>query len=172
MKHLPLSLLIVLILLSGSACQKAVTEPPENFTNVRVFFTTLADNENMLDCSKTGSVERKVANTGNKYENALKQLFLGPTEEEKALGIQTFWLNAETGQALQEVRVEGNTAYVDWTDLRETIPNASASCGSASFLSPIENTLKQFPEITRVVHSINGSPETFYEWMQMEYELE
>jgi hypothetical protein len=63
--------------------------------------------------------------------------------------------------------VEG-TAYVDLDGLRRVIPGASSSCGSASLLSELNRTTKQFPTVDRAVYSLEGSVNAFYSWLQME----
>lgn len=147
----------------------------ENSQTVKVFFTTEKDNANLVDCGKTQSVERKV----EKFENinilakeTLKQLFAGPREEEKNEGLRPHWITGDSSSNLKSITVEGKTAYVDWKDIRTVVPNASTSCGSASFLAPIDRTLEQFPQITTVMHQIEGNEVTFYEWMQQDIPIE
>jgi hypothetical protein len=52
-------------------------------------------------------------------------------------------------------------------DIRQVIPNVSASCGSAEFLAEIETTLKQFPTVNKVIIAIDSKPSIFYEWIQI-----
>jgi hypothetical protein len=54
---------------------------------------------------------------------------------------------------------------VDFKDLRDVIPNASSSCGSAGLLAQLDSTAMQFGA-TRTLYSIDGNPQTFYEWLQ------
>jgi hypothetical protein len=65
------------------------------------------------------------------------------------------------------VRIADRTAYVDLHDLRQLIPGATTSCGSAEFFAQVEATLKQFPTVYRVIFAIEGKPRLFYEWMEM-----
>ena len=66
------------------------------------------------------------------------------------------------------MRIAGRTAYVDLHDLRQIIPGATSSCGSAEFFAQVEATLKQFPTVDRVVLAIEGQPRLFYDWMELE----
>ncbi len=74
---------------------------------------------------------------------ALKELFKGPTEEEKSQGY-TSWFSKKQ-DILKSVKVKNGTAYVNLKDLRPMIPNASTSCGSAEFFAEVETTPQQFP---------------------------
>jgi hypothetical protein len=78
------------------------------------------------------------------------------------------WFSGSTGAILKDVRIADRTAYVDLHDLRQLIPGATSSCGSAEFFAQVEATLKQFPTVERVVLAIEGQPRLFYDWMEME----
>ncbi|MFN7160312.1 MAG: S-layer homology domain-containing protein [Candidatus Gracilibacteria bacterium] len=134
---------------------------------VKVSFTTSQNNTNVVSCEKTEQVSRIIPYTSMPATAALAQLFKGPTSEEHLRGMQDFWITQATSDNLKSVIIKNGIAYLDWKDIREVIPNASTSCGSASFLEPIEATLKQFPTVTKVIHSINGDSKVFYDWMQI-----
>ena len=68
---------------------------------------------------------------------------------------------------LRSVTVEQGTADVDFADLRQLIPNASTSCGSAGLLAQLDRTLLQLPDVERAHHRIEGSDTDVYEWLQM-----
>lgn len=68
---------------------------------------------------------------------------------------------------LNSAEIFDGVAEVDFKDLREVIPNASSSCGSALLLAQLDATAKQFEEVDRTLYSINGDASTFYEWLQM-----
>ena len=142
-------------------------ETIKQMITLNVYFQTLKENANLIDCGKTEVVKRMIPNTSTPAMASLEQLFNGPTDAEKAAGLLDFWITAETGNNLKRVFIKDGIVYLDWQDLRQIIPNASSSCGSVGFLKPIENTLKQFSTITKVIHAIDGDPATFYEWMQM-----
>jgi len=163
-------------------------EIPENLENapalsapaavsVKVYFNNGLLNPNLKDCALVYPRERLVPVPGggltaaDKLAAALNELFRGPTDAEKDAGYVS-WFSSATASILKSVRLDGDTAHVDLIDIRGLIPNASSSCGSAELLAEMETTLKQFPEVSRVVFSINGDPRTFYEWLQLSYEPE
>ncbi len=142
-------------------------EPIEQETmTIKVYFNNINLNPNLEDCSKVYSLNRIIPKTVEVAKAALKELFKGPTEEEKSQGY-TSWFSKETQDILESVKVKNGTAYVDLKDLRQMIPNASTSCGSAEFFAEVETTLQQFPTIAKVIFAIDGKPATFYEWMQI-----
>lgn len=118
------------------------------------------------DCSRVYPVVREIPQTQAVAKAALNELFAGPNQEEASVGATSFFSN-KTKSILKSVKIENETAYVDLIDIRQILSNVSTSCGSASFLAEIENTLKQFPTVKKVIIAINGNPETFYEWIQI-----
>ncbi len=148
----------------------AASQPSkEDTSSVIVYFDnsrrTAAGGNN--DCGVVYGVERTVsARDQDIYHATLQQLFRGPTNAEKAQGYSSFF-SSETGQILKSVKVVNSTAYVNLTDIRSIIPNASSSCGSAQLLSQIEETLKHDRKINNVIIAINGDPQTFYDWIQI-----
>jgi hypothetical protein len=133
---------------------------------IKVYFNNINLNPNLEDCSKVYLLNRIIPKTLEVAKAALKELFKGPTEEEKSQGY-TSWFSKETQDILKSVKVKNGTAYVDLKDLRPMIPNASTSCGSAEFFAEVEITLQQFPTVAKVIFAIDGKPATFYEWMQI-----
>ena len=117
------------------------------------------------DCSEVISVER-AAPGGADVETALTLLLAGPTEEDEASGLSS-WFSAETEGMLNGVTVEEGLAEVDFADFSASIPNASSSCGSASLLAQLDNTVLQFPDVEEVVYSFDGDRDAFYEWLQL-----
>jgi hypothetical protein len=122
--------------------------------------------ENNTDCSLVYGVEREIPRTPAVAKASLKELFKGPTEEEKAQGYTSHFSN-KTTDILISVTIVNRTAYVNLKDIRTVIPNASASCGSAAFFAEAGETLKHLRTIDKVNYAINGDPEPFYEWMQI-----
>ncbi len=119
------------------------------------------------DCSLVYGTRRTIEDTSQIYRTKLNELFRGPTEEEKATGFSSFF-SQETAEILQEVIVEGDTAYVNLTDIRDTIPSVSSSCGYQQFNASVSETLKHNNRnIENVIFAINGDPEIFYEWVQI-----
>lgn len=125
----------------------------------------LANSELGDPCGEVFGVERSVA-ADDPVAGAVAALLAGPTEAEREDGYGG-WFGPETAGALRSVVVDGTTAHVDFEDLREIIPNASSSCGSAGLLAQLDQTLRQFPDIEQTVYTIEGSAPTFYEWLQL-----
>ncbi|MEK7580406.1 MAG: GerMN domain-containing protein [Patescibacteria group bacterium] len=141
-------------------------EPAPQNKKIAIYFNNNQFDPNFSDCGKTYPVFRIINDSVNLPEAALKELFKGPTEQEKEQGYVS-WFSPQTEFILKNLKIKNNTVYVDLIDIRPIIPNASSSCGSAEFLSEIENTLKQFPEIEKIIFAINEKPSDFYEWIQV-----
>jgi len=143
--------------------EKCVSQ--EELMTVKVFFSN-SQLDPEFSCNKVFPVERETSQTLGVAKAALEELFKGPTEEEKSQGYVS-WFSDTTKDILESVKIENNTAYVNLKDIRQIIPNVSTSCGSAEFLAEVETTLKQFPNVNRVIIAIDGKPSTFYEWIQI-----
>jgi len=132
----------------------------------KVFFNNTKLNPEMLDCRLVYPVEIPVSGTLSYEEQSLRALFAGPSDAQLEAGFQSFF-NTTTAKILRSVKVVENVALVNLKDLRTLIPNANSSCGSAQFLSQIENTLKQFPHVYQVYMAIDEDPSRIYEWLQL-----
>jgi hypothetical protein len=138
----------------------------EETMTLKVYFGNTKLNPNAQDCSKVFAVDRKIPKTLAVAKTSLTQLFLGPTEGEKSQGYYS-WFSDNTRDILKNIKIENFTAFINLNDIRQIIPNASSSCGSAELLGEINNTLKQFSTISRVIIAIDQNPSTFYEWIQI-----
>lgn len=118
------------------------------------------------ECATVFPLSRDTSGHPDARFATLSALLRGPTEAEKAEGYSSFF-SAETADALRSLGVRNGTVYVNLADLRQVIPNASTSCGSASLLSQIETTLMQFPGVERVIIAFDGDTQTFYDWIQV-----
>ncbi len=98
-------------------------------------------------------------------EAALDALVAGPTAEEEARGITSFFSEA-TADLVAEVTLQGDSAMVDVRDLRTLVPNASSSTGSFLFLSELNGTIFGLPGIERVEYRMEGSCEDFWNFLQ------
>jgi spore germination protein GerM len=117
------------------------------------------------DCSAVTEVERQVEGEPT-LEKAMRALMAGPTADEQARGLGG-WFDDATRDMLISAEVAEGVAEVDFKDLRQVIPNASSSCGSALLLAQLDGTAKQFDDVERTLYSIEGNAMTFYEWLQM-----
>lgn len=116
-------------------------------------------------------MKRPVASGGGTVEEALTALLRGPTAEERETGIHS-WFSATTSSALKSVTVDSaGKAVVNFADLRELIPNAASSAGSAMLLHELNGTIFQFSEVQAVEYRIEGSCAAFWEWLQYDCQV-
>jgi spore germination protein GerM len=165
-------LLVLCVLLSAAALLAASlsaghARADDGTTALRVYFNKEGLGEGDAACSQVAAVVREVPRTQGVARAALQELFRGPTPAERSEGYRS-WFSQSTRSVLKDVRIADRTAYVDLHDLRQIIPGASSSCGSAEFFAQVEATLKQFPTVERVILAIEGQPRLFYDWMEME----
>ena len=112
---------------------------------------------------------RQVAAGRPALEAALTELLRGPTPEERALGLRSFF-GASAAGALRSVRrsAGGDTATIDLEPLADRLPDDPAA---RSFLPPgvmAELTwtiFAQFPEVEVVRFSFGGSEAAFWRWL-------
>lgn len=97
---------------------------------------------------------------------SLGQLLAGPTAPEQSAGL-TSWFSAKTAGMLASVSLAGGSATVDFHDLRTVISGASSSAGSHLLLAQLDATVFHFSSVTSVTYRIDGSCETFSEWLQL-----
>jgi len=112
---------------------------------VLVYFNKVEENDIIQQ-----AVTREVAPADDAMTQAIKELLIGPTEEEKAQGLSTA-LNE--GTELNYIRVENGTATLDFNDRFDFQMGGSARV--LALRQQIEKTLKQFPEITTIKLTIN-----------------
>lgn len=143
------------------------TEPTQNTTTVKIYFSKTGD----TDCSKVYAINRTIPKTTMIGTAALNQLFKGPTEAEKSSGY-TSQFSSKTTSILVGLQVSSGTAYVNLKDIRSLISSASSSCGSAQFTAQIDNTLKQFSTVKKVIYAIERDVEKFYEFIQVGCQVE
>jgi hypothetical protein len=77
------------------------------------------------------------------------------------------WFSAETADVLSSAAVDSiGHATVDFHDLRNVIPNASSSAGSALLLQELNSAVFRVAGIRSVEYRMNGSCDVFWEWLQ------
>lgn len=97
---------------------------------------------------------------------ALEQLVAGPTVDEQATGLRS-WFSSETAGVLKDVRVDdAGRAEVNFTDFSAVIPNASTSAGRRQLLAELEATVFQFREVTSIELQFGGDCAAFWGWLQ------
>lgn len=136
----------------------ATDSPPTDSTmQVRVFFSR---------DERPVAVTREVPRSPAPLRAALEALLRGPTAEERAERIFSFF-SEETGSMLRGVSIDDDGhAVVDFHDLRRVIPNASTSAGSAILLGELNSTVFQFPTVRSVEYRIERDCQAFGEWLQ------
>ena len=143
-------------------------------TALRVYFNhaqrAAAEAKTEVDCAIVFALPRQVPRTEGVAAAALRQLFAGPSDGERAAGYRSPF-SADTAALLKRVFIEHGTAYVDLNDLRGPLAGATSSCGAAEFHTQVERTLRQFPTVRRVILAIDGEPRRFYEWMGQDCDL-
>lgn len=154
------------VVVTGDSSGKQKTQAT---TTVKVYFGDLKRNPNSDPCSLVFPVNRVVPKTSAVAKAALEQLFMGPTEKEKADGYYS-WFTPESKSILKSINIKNKTAYVNLHANTFAIlsGSVSTSCGSQQFLAEMENTILQFPTIKKVFFAVNGNPQDFYEFLQYE----
>ncbi|MBW3590831.1 MAG: GerMN domain-containing protein [Actinobacteria bacterium] len=169
-------LLMILLVLAGVACtpedESEATPSPSPIESTPSPSPTEAAAQsvevylhsgNDEDCSEVVAVERDVDKAS--LTTAMEQLLAGPTQEEESEGLGG-WFSEDTEGMLISAELDGDVARVDFEDFRDVIPNASTSCGSAMLLAQLDSTAGQF-DVSDTLYSIEGEPQTFYEWLQL-----
>lgn len=115
-------------------------------------------NNNKLDpdltCTVSFPVERDVIKTTEVAYAALTELLKGPSDAEKKAGYST---SLPANVRINSLVIRYGTAYADFDGSLEY--EVGGSCRVGSIRSQIENTLKQFSSVKKVVISINGRTE-------------
>lgn len=132
---------------------------------ISVFYSNLKMGSDTADCSEVFTVARKTKSADRQLKEVLNQLFTGPTDSEKKLGY-TSWFSAKTKNILKDVVIKDDTAYLNFTDFRKTVPSVSSTCGYSQFNSSILQTLSSSFGVHKAIYSINSDTKTFYDWVQ------
>jgi len=109
-------------------------------------------------CEVTYSITRAVEKTQAPAQRALEMLLAGPTTAEKELGYFTNITDKDI--KVQGLTIEDGVAKVDFSS---GLNDIGGSCAVSAIRSQIENTLKQFESVDRVVISVNGGTEEVLE---------
>ena len=117
---------------------------------ISVFFNNLPTKESN-NCGDIIGVERRIINDVNIFDNSLKELIRGPTVLDMKNNLTTS-INSET--KLLGLVVQDGVARADFSNT--LAPSAEDLCNIKNARAQIEQTLKQFTEIKRVIISIDG----------------
>ncbi len=160
------ALLAMLIAISGCS-QTLHSDPRPSVVQVSLYFNNDSLAGETAGCDRVFPVSRSVASSSSVPDAALRALFSGPTPQEHAQGYRSFF-SERTAGLLQHLKIESATAYVDLQDLRHELSGITSSCGYAEFFTQIQRTLSQFPGIQRVIFALDGNPQRFYAWVELE----
>lgn len=159
--------LILIAAFSVGFANAQKTAPKPATMTIKLYFGNEKQNPGMQDCSKVYAVTRQIPKTNATARAALEELFKGVTPEESATGFHSF-SPEETRGILKSIKIKNRTAYINFNKVvYEQLGSATASCGGNFFFSSLEETLFQFPTITKVLYAIEGSPKDFYDWVQV-----
>ncbi len=168
----------------GSTISVIGTTPtPIEHPILKIYFSNNKKDPQLLYCDKTYPVERTVSRLSNNTESGfaeytylvISKLLDGPTVNEKDEGYLT---SINEGTKVQKLIIKDGVATVDFNDkLNEGVARLArlagalakraeasgvaqaGSCKVQAIRSQIEQTLRQFPEIKKVVISVNGESE-------------
>jgi hypothetical protein len=169
---MPWRLLALVVVAACADVEEGAAPPPETTAEVsdtaRIVEAASADSIDVVFTrAEAAATVRRPAPTGvEPLRGSLEALLAGPTAEERAAGIES-WFSEETADALRSVTVDSaGHAIVDFTDLRQAIPNAASSTGSRLLLVELNGTVFQFPEVRSVEYRMEGSCDLFWDWLQ------
>lgn len=120
---------------------------------INVFFNNDQLNPD-FNCERVFSVERIIPKTQAIARASLEELLKGPTEKEKRNGFST---SINFGVIIQKITIENGIARVDFNEQLEY--QVGGLCRVIAITAQIEETLKQFPTVNKVIISINGRTE-------------
>ena len=153
----------IVVFLASQQNEVKTPEPEKEYSSVMIFFSNSIQDPQGLYCDKTYPVERAVSmipssdkgRLGELAYLALSELLKGPASYEKASG---YYTSINDGTIIKSIGIVNGVATVDFNGkLDEGI---GGSCKVQAIRSQITETLKQFPEISDVIISVNGESET------------
>lgn len=122
---------------------------------VKVYFSN-NELDPEISCNKVFPVEREIQNNGSTTSGAVFELLKGPTQAEKDQG---YYTSINDGVNLQSLKIglETGTAWADFND--QLGYQVGGSCRVSAIRAQIEQTLLQWPDVKKIVISINGRTE-------------
>lgn len=133
---------------------------------IKVYFSNEKLGSDGCD-GKVFPVTRTVNKTKAAAKAALDELFKGTTTDETAKGYSSFF-SEETKDLVKSVNIIKGIAYVNLKgEVVEKLGNATTSCGGNSYDASVLKTLRQFPNIKKVMFAIEKDPAMYYDWMQI-----
>ena len=120
--------------------------------NLKLFFTNPNHPDFATTCAAGEFVERKIPATRQLADAALRQLFAGPTAEEKAKGMESI---ERLKPYYLGVSIKRGVAVINFRAGAETYLNGTA-CEQEQLHTPMVKTLTQFSTIKTIEFAING----------------
>jgi len=114
----------------------------------------------------TAPVRRTAEGDPVPLEARLRELLAGPTDAERAAGVESWFSEATAGQLRSASVDSAGIATIDFHDLRTLIPNASSSAGSARLLRELNATVFEDARVRAIDYRIDGSCAAFWDWLQ------
>lgn len=139
---------------SATPADPVKTGPAGDGRTIRVWFSRRESPE---------AVERSVDSAGPAA--AVNALVQGPTAEERARGL-TSWFSDSTAGAVRSLRDADGFVVVDFQDIDRLIPGAASSAGSEQLLTALDSTVFQFEAVDSAEYRLDGSCEAFWNWLQ------
>ena len=150
-RHVPF---LLLVLCFSSIFANAASPGASTDIEIKVFFSNPKLPAFDNDCGAGEFVTRKLPSTPAVADAALKLLFAGPTETEKAKGMEGI---ASLGKYYRGVSIRKGVAIVNFRPgAEEHLRVNGPLCMQDQVLAQIINTLKQFATIKSVEYAING----------------
>ncbi len=147
-------LFVVFVLCFSTIYTAASSLSRSSDIEIKVFFSNPKLPAFDNDCGAGEYVIRKIPSTRAVADAALKQLFAGPSEAEKAKGMEGI---VALGKYYRGVSIRKGVAIVNFRPgAEEHLQVNGPLCMQDTVLSPIVNTLKQFATIKSVEYAING----------------
>ncbi|MFA5022017.1 MAG: GerMN domain-containing protein [Patescibacteria group bacterium] len=119
---------------------------------VKVYFNNTKDDPKMKNCSVVYPVNREVDFNNQLAIAALSELFKGPSEQELKDGFLTNLPKEEI--KVQKLEYKDNKVYIDFNQALQQ--DVKGACKTSGIRAQITETLKQFPNISEVILSIDG----------------
>jgi spore germination protein GerM len=150
------------LLSAFAGCREPAPDTEPDVMQVAVFFT---------QDEKPYRVERQTPRRPDVLTATLEQLLQGPTDDERAAGIASWFSDATAGMLAGVDIDEDGHAVVDFNDFRPIISGASSAAGSAMLLGELNATVGRFEHISSVEYQLEGSCHRFWQFLQRPCEV-